>query len=179
MKLVRETGTSCRPSRILGLGLGVILFLAFVVPAFELAEVDGVGGEQLRDEGLNLSFVTRLGGADEIVVGDGEVGHHALEDRGVLIGEVLRRNAPRHGRFLHLLAMFIGAREEEQIVPGKALEAGVHIAHRAGVNVADVRLVVHIENGRGDVSRIGHTAIVRGKMEIGRTAPACLPFDDD
>ena len=128
------------------------------VPAGVLAKVDVVGDALLDapDHLQHPDAMPRLGGADEIVVGDVQflpqlviVGHHA-------VGQLDRQHTLFRRGPLDFLSMLVGAGEEPDVVSHAAPMAGDHIRHDVLVHVSDVRDVVDVVNGRGDVKLLGH-----------------------
>src|SRR5688572_17057961 len=71
--------------------------------------------------------------------------------------------------------MLIRAGEEERIAPRKPLEPRVRIANSRGVDMPNVRTVIHIVDGRGDVADlIRHAAIVEQIAQYaGPLTPTC------
>ena len=84
--------------------------------------------------------VLGIGGADEEVVGDVEVGFHLLEPRRVLVGQRLGLHPLRLGRVGDRLAVLVGAGQEEHV--------GIALAHMPGDHVGRDRLVGVAEVGR-------------------------------
>ncbi len=70
---------------------------------------------------------------------------------GDLVGELLRRDAGGGGGALDLLAVLVGAGEEEGIVAEQAVAAGDDVGGDGGVGVADVRARVDVVDRRGEV----------------------------
>jgi len=95
--------------------------------------------------------VARLGGANELVVGDAELFVHLAEDGRVAVGKLLRRDAFGLGVLLHLQAVLVGAGQEEHILAVQPLEARQDVGGDDVVGVADMRLAVGVEDRRGDV----------------------------
>ncbi len=144
----------------LGFGLGDEGLLADVVPAGVGAEVDVARGLHLGDDGLDGIFVALLAGADEVVVAGvdfnevvAELGHH-------LVGQFAGLDAELLGFGDHLLAVLIGAGEEERLPAGEAVEAGDGIGADGRVGVPEVRLARGVVDGRGDVEgALGHAGV--------------------
>ena len=92
--------------------VGVVLLARHAVLALVDVELDVAGVvatlQQLGDGGL----VARLGGADEVVVGDVQPLPRLVEQRGDRVGEVLRRQARGLGGLLDLQAVLVGAGQE-------------------------------------------------------------------
>ena len=114
--------------------------------------------------------MTRLGGANEIVVGQTKGGEHFAKLGRVLIGERLRSDAALLGTLLHLCAVLIGSSEEEHITAIETHCARPHITQCGGVRVTDVRSIVDVVNRRGDVCRrgAGHRLIVQNAPSTNR-----------
>ena len=100
------------------------------------------------------ALVARVGGADEVVVGDVDARHQRLEALGVAVGELLRRDALALGRLRHRLAVLVGAGEEEDLLAALAHVAGEDVGADRRVRVPEVRRGVDVEDRRGDV--VGH-----------------------
>ena len=92
-----------------------------------------------------------LGRADEIVVGAAERLHHAAEDGRVPVRQLDRGDPLLLGGLLHLLAVLVGAGQEEDVLAVEPLEARQHVGRDRGVGVADMGYAVGIENRRRDV----------------------------
>ena len=75
-------------------------------------------------------------------------GHHAVR-------ELLGRDALLGGGLLHLLAVLVGARQEVRGVALEAVVAREEVGADGAVGVPDVRVVVHVVDGRRDVEA-GH-----------------------
>jgi len=95
--------------------------------------------------------VLGAGGADVVVVGDAHALPEILEGLRDLVGELLRRDAGGGGGALDLLAVLIGAGEEEGVVTEQAVAAGEYVRNDGGVRVADVRARVDVIDRGGDV----------------------------
>ena len=88
--------------------------------------------------------MARLGGADVVVVGDAHAVPEVAEAGGDLVGELLRGDAGGGGGALDLLAVLVGAGEEEGVVAEQAVAAGDDVGRDGGVGVADVRARVDV-----------------------------------
>ena len=120
--------------------LGVVQLARHAVETLEHVEFDVAGVvatlEDLGDGGL----VARLGGADEVVVGDVQPLPRVDELRGDRVGELLRRQARGIGGLLDLQPVLVGAGEELHVVAEQPVPAGERVADDGGVGVAEVRL---------------------------------------
>ena len=100
--------------------------------------------------------MTGLSRADEVVIGDVEPLPEILELWGEPIALDLRIDAGLLCRVLHLLTMFVQAGEEKDVLSAQPCEPRQDVSRHGGVGVADVRHIVHIINGSGDVEGIAH-----------------------
>ena len=133
--------------------LAVIGLVAHGIPAGIAVLVDVTAtGHQVPDIARGL-VVTLFRGADEIVVRGVEHLAHRAELVGVALGELFRRNTFRPRRLLHLLAMFVGAGQEENIHSVQALKACHGVRRNQLIGMADMRLAVGIGDRGGDVER--------------------------
>src|SRR5690606_11403962 len=129
----------------------LVLLAAHAVVALVLARVDEpVVVELLQEEGDRV-LVARLGGADEVVVGDVD----RLEQRqpggfDETVGPLLRLDPVRDRGAQDLLAVLIRSGEQPGVIARLTVPAGEHVGGHLGVGVPDVRHVVHIEDGRRD-----------------------------
>ena len=105
------------------------------------------GGEEL----LHAALVARLGGADEVVVGEAEASHSARNSPAMAVAKLLRRAAGQLGGALDLLPVFVGAGEEPGIDAERPLAPRDGVAHDGRVGVAQVRPRIHVVDGRGEV----------------------------
>ena len=92
-----------------------------------------------------------LAGADEIVVGAVERGDHVAEARRVAVGELCRRDALLLRRLQHLDAVLVGAGEEEHVHALQAAEARQRVRRDGLIGMADMRHIVRVRDGCGDV----------------------------
>jgi hypothetical protein len=106
---------------------------------------------------MNRRVVPRLGSADEVVVGAVQRLHHGLELRRHLGDEVGRRLALPFRSLLDLLAVLVGAGEEQHVVAVEPLEAGQRVGGQRLVGLADMRRAIGVRDGRGNEERlVGH-----------------------
>ena len=83
--------------------------------------------------------MARLGGADEVVVGDVEQRPGLPEPLAGLVGLLERGEAVGLRRPLNLQPMFVGAGEEERLVAEQPMPASQRVGGERRVGVADVR----------------------------------------
>ncbi len=129
--------------------LGVEPLAAVAIPAAVLAEVDLARVEETLQDLLHHFLVPRLGGADEVVVGDAQPPPRLAEDRRDLVRVGLRR-LPGRGRHLgDPLAVLVGAGEEVHAVACEAAVAAHRVGHDGGARVPEVRARVDVvDRGR-------------------------------
>ena len=97
-----------------------------------------------------------LAGADEIVVGAVERGDHVAETRRVAVGKLCRGDALLLRRLQHLDAVLVGAGKEEHVHALQTAEARERVRRDGLIGMADVRHIVRIGDGCGDVIGAGH-----------------------
>ena len=96
-------------------------------------------------------LVLGAGGADVVVVGDAHALPEVFERLRDLVGELLGRDAGGGGGALDLLAVLVGAGEEEGVVAEQAVAAREDVRDDGGVRVADVGARVDVIDRGGDV----------------------------
>ena len=96
--------------------LGVVLLAGHAVQAPVGVLDDPAVVVDPAEELLDGALVPGLGGADEVVVGDVEVGPGRGEPGGQLVGPLLRGDPVLLGGPGHLLAVLVGPGEEEDLV---------------------------------------------------------------
>ena len=131
--------------------LGVVGLAGNAVEPLVRAELDVAVVVDLLQPLLRRDVVARLGGADEVVVGDAELGPRALEALARLVGHLLGRKAALLGRPLDLQAVLVGAGEEVGVVTVESVPTGQRVGDDGRVRVPDVRRVVDVVDRRGDV----------------------------
>jgi hypothetical protein len=87
----------------------------------------------------------------KVIVRAIEHANHLLEFRRVAIGKFGRGDALRLRRLQHLDAVLVGASEEEHVATLQATEARKRIGGDGLIGMTDMRRVVRIGNGSGDV----------------------------
>ena len=115
------------------------------------------GGIQLGERGLHEFLVARLGGADEIVIGEFEFFGECLPVGGERIAIGLRIFFIGLRGLLDFLAVFVEPGEEEDFLAEAAAGAGDDVGDDLLVGVAEVRLAVHVINRSGDVEPFAHS----------------------
>src|SRR5690606_3776208 len=117
----------------------------------------------------------RLGGPDEPIVGDAEripCGPKALRHE---VAQLDGGHAPALGLLLDLLAVLVGAGQEEDLGPVLPVEARQHVREDRRVRVAEVGLPGRVVDGRREVTptSLGHGAGV--PSPLGWARPAAGP----
>ena len=95
--------------------------------------------------------MARLGGADEIVIREIQTRRQVTEILADGIGEGLRRETLVIRRLFDLLPMFVRAGKEHHLISVQPLEPGQHVTGQGRIGMADMRLVIHVINRRGNV----------------------------
>jgi hypothetical protein len=139
--------------------LGAVELLAgHTVQALVAVQVDVALVVQLLPQVLHGQHVALLGGADEVVVGDVQLGPGGLPPLHDLVGPGLRVEPAGLGRPGHLLAVLVGPGEEQHPVPVGTTPTRQHVGRDGGVGVADVRQVVDVVDRGGELEGVllGH-----------------------
>src|SRR6266516_7616584 len=111
---------------------------------------------QPAQDGLHDPFVSRLGSADEIVVGQIEFSGNLLPERSHFVAVRLGTFAGAECGLLHLLPVLIQASQKKNIVAQAAVGAGDDIGNDLFVGVAEMRLAVDVVNRCRDVKPFSH-----------------------
>ncbi len=136
--------------------LGVIRLARDAVEPLVGAELDGSGVVDHLEELLYRPFVPRLGGTDEVGVGEVEQRRERTELCARAVDHLLGRDPLRLGGTLDLRAVLVGAREEHDVVPPQTPPASQRVRRDRRVRMPDVGHVVRVVDRRGDVERAGH-----------------------
>ena len=83
---------------------------------------------------------------------------HGTEDIGIAIGEVARGHALARRGLQHLLAVLVGAGQEEDVIAVESLEARDGVGRDQLVGMADMGPAIRVGDRGGDVIRVafGH-----------------------
>ncbi len=141
----------------LGLSLRDEGLVAHAVEALVSGLVDVAGIQQLLEPALHGLAVIRIRGADETVVGHAHARPQVRVVGDDLVRERFRRDAAGDCGLLHLLTVFVRAREEAHRLAHLAMEARERVRQHRRVDMPDVGPVVHIVDRRGDVEGLGHS----------------------
>src|SRR5713101_4849690 len=145
----------------------------FVLPAIDVACLI----QPLKQRG-DYRLMARLGRPDEIVIRDVQKSPQLFELGGHPIAPLLRRHAvlPRHALDVH--AVFIGARQKEDVVSRQTLEARGYVGGNRRIGVPDMRHVIHVVDRCRDVKALGvHASHLKYKhpSSTGREVPLVVP----
>ena len=122
-------------------------------------------------EALHEGLVLGIGRADEEVVGRLDVVGELAEARRDRVGPLLGRDARGRRRLLDLLAVLIGARQEERVGSGAPGVPRRHVGRDRRVGMAEMRLAIDVVDRRRDV--VGLTrARHQGSVGRGRSTAA-------
>ena len=136
------------------LALGPEALAGLAVFALVGALVDVALFVHLTEDLLDGGTVVIVGGADEAVVGDVHQLPQVQDALGALhdvVQELLGGLSGGLGLVLDLLAVLVGARQEQHVAAGEPLVAGHGVGGHGAVGVADVQLVGGVINGGCDV----------------------------
>ena len=140
--------------------LGVVRLVAHRVPAGIFVEIDVAVLLHPPPDFLRRAVMALLGGADEVVVRAVQPLGHGLEARHVAVEQLPRRDALLRRGLLDLLAVLVGAGEEEHVIAVEPHEAGDGVGRDHLIGVPDMRRAVRIGDRGGDViaGLFGHAA---------------------
>src|SRR5262249_31771765 len=133
--------------------LGVEALAADAVLAPVLAEIDLAGVPQGLQDLLHHRLVARLGGPDEVVIGDAEPPPRFPEGGRDLVGVGLRRHPGLGSGGGDVVPVLVGAGEEPHAVATQPVIARHGVGDDGGVSVAQMGARVHVVDGRGEVER--------------------------
>ncbi len=146
---------------IAGLRAVDVEFVGHTVLAGVRALVDVAIVANAAEQFLCALYVAFFGRADEVVVRDAHPLPEVAELGRNLIGVLLRSFAGGLRGAFDLLAVLIGAREEERVGAQQPLPPRNRIAGDRGVGVADVRPGVHVVNRSRNVELSSHMSLIR------------------
>ena len=131
--------------------LGVEAFAAVAVVAAVFAVVDVALVVEALEQDLHGLLVIGIGGADEAVVLDVELGPEIAEQAGDAVHEFLRGLACGVGGLHDLVAVFVGAGLHTGVFAEHTVEALQSVGHDGGIRMAQMGACVDIVDGRSDV----------------------------
>ena len=117
--------------------------------------VDVAGCLHSRPDLTHYPLVPLFGSADEVVVGDVEVGPGFTESLDNTIGKLDRRHVSCLGCLFDLLAVLIGTGQEVRLFTARAMKTRERIGGDGGVGMADMGHVVDVVDRGGDVETHG------------------------
>ena len=126
-------------------------FAWHAVPAFILALVNIALIIGALEEHLYDLFMTFLGGADEVIIGNIEFLPQLLEHAYDLIRVLDRRDTGFLCLLLDLLSVLIRSGQEKDIIAVKTLETSHAVSDGCAVCMPDVQLRAGVVNRRGDI----------------------------
>ena len=100
--------------------------------------------------------MARLGGANEVVVGDLQQLGSVSEQHARGVDLFLGRHPVGLRRPLNLETVFVGSRQHHRVVAQQAMPSSKRIGVDGCIGVADVGCVVDVVDRRGDVVRAHH-----------------------
>ena len=130
--------------------LGVVVLAGHAVEPAVGAELDVAVVVDRLEEASYGEVVTRLGGANEVVVGDVQVCPGGDEPLSGGVGPGLGGHPVLPRRLGHLGPVLVGAGEEEHVVAEEAVPPAERVGVHRRVGVPDVRRVVDVVDRRGE-----------------------------
>ena len=130
---------------------GIEAFAAVAVVAAVFAEVDVALVVETLQKHLHGLHVVGIGGADEAVVFNAELGPQIAEHAGNVVHKGLRRHACGRGGLDYLVPVLVGSGLHAGVFAEHAVESLERVGHNGGVRVAQMRACVDIVNGGCDV----------------------------
>jgi hypothetical protein len=125
----------------------VVLLTCNAVLAGEFVEFDVASVVTTLQQLGDGRFVSRLGGANEVVVRDVQLLPGCSKFRRNRVSELLRGDIGRFGGLLDFQAVFVGAGEVLDVVAEQPMPARQCVADDGRVGVAEVRLGVDVIDG--------------------------------
>ena len=98
-------------------------------------------------------MLARLGGTNEVVVGDLELAPKLLEVRSLAVGPLLRCHAVLGSGLGDLLAMLVHTGQELDVIAGRAAIASLDVGDDGGISRAQMRIGVDVVDRRRDKKR--------------------------
>ena len=138
---------------LLDLRVGEVGLVGHAVPAVVAALIQVAGLLHALPQILHGVMLTRLGGADEVVVGNLELAPKLLEVRSLAVGPLLRRHVVLGCGLGDLLAVLVHAGQELDVIAGRAAIASLNVGDDGGISRAQVRIGVDVVDGRRDKER--------------------------
>ena len=146
---------------LLNLRLGEVGLIGHAVPAVIAALIEIAGLLHALPQVLHGMMLARLGGADEIVVGNLELAPEVLEEGRLGVAPLLRGGkAVLLGGLGDLLAVLVHAGQELDVIAGGATIASLNVGDDGGISRAQVRIGVDVVDGRRDKER--RLALIHG-----------------
>ena len=145
---------------LLDLRIGEVGLVRHAIPTVVAALIQVAGLLHALPQVLHGMMLARLGGADEVVVGDLELAPKLLEVRSLAVGPLLRRHVVLGCGLGDLLAVLVHAGQELDVIAGGATITGLNVGDDGGISRAQVRIGVDVVDGRRDKER--RLALIHG-----------------
>ena len=131
-------------------------FVERAIPAGIVRTIDELRVVQFLQQSLDHGLMLGIRGANEPIVGNGELLPKGLKLWRQLVAMRLWRNPGFCRGLLDFLAVFVEARQKKDFFPNEAMPACQDVRRDGGISMPDVWNVVHIVNGRGDIEGFRH-----------------------
>ena len=145
---------------LLDLRIGKVGLVGHAVPAVIAALIQVAGLLHALPQILHGVMLARLGGTNEVVVGDLELAPKLLEVRSLAVGPLLRRHVVLGCSLGDLLAVLVHASQELDVIAGGATIASLDVGDDGGISRAQMRIGVDVVDGRRDKER--RLALIHG-----------------
>ena len=138
---------------LLDLRIGKVGLVGHAVPAVIAALIQVTGLLHALPQILHRMMLARLGGTNEVVVGDLELAPKLLEVRSLAVGPLLRCHAVLGSGLGNLLAMLVHTGQELDVIAGGAAIASLDVGDDGGISRAQMRIGVDVVDRRRDKKR--------------------------
>lgn len=145
---------------LLDLRIGEVGLVRHAVPAVIAALIQVAGLLHALPQVLHGMMLARLGGTNEVVVGDLELAPKLLEVRSLAVGPLLRRHVVLGCSLGDLLAVLVHASQELDVIASGATIASLDVGDDGGISRAQMRIGVDVVDGRRDKER--RLALIHG-----------------
>ncbi len=135
---------------LLHLSVGEIRLVRHAIPAIVAALIQVARLLHALPEILHRMMLARLGGADKVVVRNLKLVPQLSKVRSLRVGPLLRRHAMLGCSLCHLLAVLVHAGQELNVITSGATITRLHVSKNRGVRGSQVRIGVHVIDGRSD-----------------------------
>ena len=138
---------------LLDLRIGEVGLVGHAIPTVVAALIQVAGLLHALPQVLHGMMLARLGGANEVIVGNLELAPKLLEVRSLAVGPLLRRHVVLGRGLGDLLAVLVHTSQELDVIAGGAAIASLNVGNDGGISRAQVRIGVDVVDRRRDKKR--------------------------